>query len=272
MPELPEVESVRLELENHLPEQVLQKIKFSGKSCLLSKDSLKPEILEGRAVKKIQRKGKYLLWDWGEFYLLCHLGMSGMFLWNPTKTNPHDHFVLDFLNGRLVYRDPRRFGYFRIAPVASSLERWDNLGPDALNAKWKSGVLYHRLQKTSRPIKDVIMDQKIIAGVGNIYASEALFLAHIHPARPANSLTAFEAQNLLKQTRGVLRKSLRMRGTTFSDYRLTNGKAGGMQEFLKVFQKEGEVCPECSGTICKIIQSQRSTFLCTNCQKNAFSI
>jgi len=267
MPELPEVESVRLELVRHLPGQQLQQIRFSGKSCLLSQDSLEPEVLQGKVIENIVRKGKYLLWDWGDMQLLCHLGMSGMFLWNPQDSNSHDHFIFEFQNGQLVYRDPRRFGYFRIAPAGVSLERWDSLGPDALDAKLRYRAFFQRLQRSSRPIKDVIMDQKIIAGVGNIYASEALFLARIHPQKSADFLSISESQCLLQKIRGVLRKSLRMRGTTFSDYRLTNGRAGGMQRFLQVFQKQGERCPECGNTIQKVIQSQRSTFFCPNCQR-----
>jgi formamidopyrimidine-DNA glycosylase len=196
--------------------------------------------------------------------------MSGVWLLDPVETRPHTHLTIVTDLGTLQYSDPRRFGWICLAEdreLTPEPERWRRLGPDALADDWTARDFHAALLRSSRTLKELLLDQSLVAGVGNIYASEALFAALLDPRRPGTSVTAPEAALLRRETRRILRASVRHRGTTFSDYRLTNGRGGGFQSFLKVFQKEGEPCPSCGEAIAKMTQGARSTFWCPHCQK-----
>jgi len=148
-----------------------------------------------------------------------------------------------------------------------SLPRWEALGPDAISNFWTPKHLYTSTRKIHTAIKIFLMNQSRVAGIGNIYASEALFLSGIHPERASESLLQTECAVLVRETRKLLKRSIRNKGTTFSDYRLTNGKVGAFQGFLKVFQKTGQPCPTCGKPILQKTLGGRSTFYCEHCQK-----
>lgn len=268
MPELPEVECVRLGLDSTLGCQI-QKVSWNYPK-LWDQLSLPPELLVGQTLQRTHRLGKYLILEFDHHQLLMHLGMSGVFLLQDPETpaRPHTHLSLRLEDQReLRFSDPRKFGHLHLALNTESFARWDKLGPDALTRAFHSQYFYQKCQKSTREIKVFLLDQTVVAGVGNIYASEALFRAGIDPRRSALSLSLEECAELVKASKWIMRKSIQQRGTTFSDYRLTNGRGGDFQGFLKVFQKPGETCPKCkSSEILKLEQDKRSTFYCENCQ------
>lgn len=269
MPELPEVECVRLGLESTLG-LTIQSVEWNYPK-LWDDQTLDPSSMKGQEIISTQRKGKYLLIHLKHSKLMMHLGMSGVFLLQSPEIpeRPHTHMTLTLSNGQVLrYSDPRKFGHLHLADPEAVLTRWEKLGPDALERAFSGGYFFEKCQRSQRDIKVFLLDQKIVAGVGNIYASEALFRAKVDPRRPANSLTQDECAALAKASKWIMRKSIEQRGTTFSDYRLTNGKGGQFQGFLKVFQKQGETCPSCKkNLILKLEQDKRSTFYCDFCQK-----
>ena len=288
MPELPEVECVRLGIESVKGAQICQ-VEWNY-PALWDKATVDPHAIECQKLVETHRKGKYLILEFENHLLLLHLGMSGVFLLQESQVEPrpHTHLILKLkgkghggdsasLDGwELRFSDPRKFGHLHlikkggVSPqysVGDEFERWSKLGPDALTRSFHGKYFHAKCQKSIRDIKIFILDQKVVAGVGNIYASEALFRAKIDPRRPANSLSMEECTNLAKAAKWIMKKSVKKRGTTFSDYRLTNGKGGSFQSFLKVFQKENETCPGCkSNQILKLEQDKRSTFYCSSCQ------
>lgn len=266
MPELPEVECIRQELENKVCGKTLCKIWFSGASNLLDENSLPLSVMEGQKLKSIERLGKYLLLHFTRHKLLSHLGMSGLYLIDlPGKLHEHLKF---YFSGKtlLTYSDPRRFGYLCVAEANQDMKRWSNLGTDGISPKLRASAIAKKIISSKRVIKEVLLDQRIIAGIGNIYASEILFLSGITPFRLACELKKEEVANIVKYTKKILKTAIVNKGTTFSDYRLTNGKDGKFQVFLKVFQKRGEPCPLCKSPIRKVVIGGRSTFFCGKCQ------
>lgn len=266
MPELPEVESIRQELCTHIIDQRIVQCSFTG-SNLLDPKSLPISHLKNQSIHSIERIGKYMLWHFDDYLLLTHLGMSGIFLVN-VPTRKHTHFTLLLKNKtRVEYSDPRRFGYFCLHPKNNIPSRWQNLGVDALSKQFNTAHLRLLLNTSNLPIKTFLMDQHKIAGIGNIYANEILFHCKIHPEILAKQIPNEKMSSLVRATKSILKRSLKNSGTTFSDYRLTNGKKGAFQDFLKVFGKQGENCPRCGTEIEKIIQAKRSSYFCPECQK-----
>lgn len=266
MPELPEVECVRQGILDAFSGQIVTSVWHDGLKNLLDFESLPLQDLQGELLETVERRGKYMRWLTPRFQLLAHLGMSGVFQVGGARSK-HTHLEIGFEDGTLCYTDPRRFGYFCMAPRFQSLPRWELLGPDALDRACTGAKMSAVAERSTVPVKTWIMDQQKLAGVGNIYASEGLFRAGIHPQRTAGSLSLAEWNGLVRELKTVMRASIRNRGTTFSDYRLTNGRGGSFQTFLRVFQKEGEPCPVCGCVIQKQVLAGRSTFYCPNCQK-----
>jgi len=266
MPELPEVECVRLGITEKFLGHRISDVWHDALDNLLDLQSEPLQGLRGQFLRALERRGKYMLWTFDSSHMLSHLGMSGVFTIDGVRAR-HSHLEISFDNGKLVYTDPRRFGYLNVQSLNQPFERWDVLGPDALQRACRAEYLYERARHSTVAVKVWIMDQGKIAGVGNIYACEALYRAGIHPQRGAGCLSLEEWRCLARALKGVMRASLRNRGTTFSDYRLTNGKGGSFQNFLKVFQKEGESCKVCGDAIHNLRLAGRSTFYCPTCQK-----
>ena len=272
MPELPEVETIRRQLESALVGATLERMMIYQKK--LRRPVPEEQILRvlPSPIQGIRRYGKYLIFQLREpNALLWHLGMSGSFRWVEQRTSPlkHEHLDLVFSDGRILrYRDPRRFGFvelrkgdpYRQPPL-------NQLGPDPLNDAITGDELYSRSRNRKVAIKTFLMDQRILAGIGNIYACEALFVAGIHPARPAGCIHRTGYRRLWKGICAVLEAAIQMGGTSFRDYRQSNGALGYFLLRCRVYQREGKPCVRCGTLIKRIRLNQRSAFYCPRCQR-----
>jgi formamidopyrimidine-DNA glycosylase len=270
MPELPEVETICAGLAplitGHAFEDVIirqHRLRYPVPADLVTR-------VRGRSILNFQRRGKYLLLQVEEGTVLIHLGMSGSlrFLTDNQAPERHDHldFVLD--HGILRYRDPRRFGLVLWHPVSEGQHRLlATLGPEPLEGHFNAEYLATRARNSRRALKTFIMDSKVVVGVGNIYANEALFLSRIHPRRPAGSLVKDEWNELHRNIVAVLRAGIAAGGTTLQDFVDGSGKPGYFQQQLLVYGRDNEPCPECGETLHKQVIGQRSTWFCSRCQK-----
>jgi formamidopyrimidine-DNA glycosylase len=228
--------------------------------------------LRGRRVLGVDRRGKYLLLAFeGGLSLAIHRKMSGNLLLRPPAAppEPHLHFELVFADGsRLRFVDPRKFGrvYLFESPDEQAAFMDDRLGPEPL-AELDGRALAGRLAGRRARIKTLLLDQSVLAGVGNLYADEALWEAGIHPARPADSLDAGELDRLAEAIQRVLLLAIERRGTSFSSYLDAEGSPGENQDFLRVYGREGEACPRCGGPIRRVTMAQRSSHFCPTCQR-----
>lgn len=266
MPELPEVESVR----RMLAAQIKGKRIFKSKILLpriLKSGSLAE--LHNSTILGIHRRGKYLQINTNTpLSIFFHLGMTGSLLWDADSTGM-DNYIrawLELDDGRVLFRDIRTFGKIWIR--AENDPPWSNIGYEPFDPSLTADVIILRLQKRSMNIKTVLLDQKLIAGIGNIYASEVLYDTNINPCKPAKEITEDELTRIINSIRVIFKASINSSGTTFRDFRLSNGKEGGFANFLKVYGKENDPCPKCSTNIQRIVLSQRSTFFCPICQRN----
>lgn len=281
MPELPEVETITRNLNSNLVGQKLLSINFRREDIIAEKlNPVSKNLLLGESINKVFRHGKYLLFQFTNNYLMIvHLRMTGKLLYLPLLSeedknlyinHKHTHVIFNFSNGQLLFNDVRRFGkiYFSKINKSVSLEELLNSGPDALSEKFSKSYLYQRAQRSpKKAIKTFLLDQKIVAGIGNIYADECLFLAAIKPNRPAASLSIEESSTLHDKIVEVLEESIRSGGTTFSDYRTADNHKGNFQNKLFVYGRAGENCRICSNKLESIKLAGRTTVYCPNCQK-----
>ena len=274
MPELPEVETLRLSLDRHLPGRRIVAITVrDGRLREPVRAARLKRLVLGRKVSALRRRAKYLLVDLeGGSVLLVHLGMSGrLSLSTPGQPlHPHDHIRFRLDDGReLRFRDPRRFGLIDVvtAAQADSDARLARAGREpldpALNADW----LHQKSRGVRRAVKTWLMDGGVLAGVGNIYASESLFRAGIRPTRRAGRVRRGEWPILLRAVRAVLRSAIRQGGTTLNDFADAEGAAGYFQVRLRVYDRGGSPCRRCGAPIRRIVLGQRSTFYCPRCQR-----
>ena len=275
MPELPEVETIRRDLAPHLSGRRIHSVRVHKADIVLPPDSVRSFVsaLAGRRIHAVRRRAKYLLFelDGGEI-LQVQLRMSGRFMLGRERPDPREfrHVAAEFFldDGRtLYYDDMRRLGGFRRLTAEDWAAEAERLGPEPLEAEFRSSDMWRILQATRAPVKNALMDQRRVAGIGNIYASEALHRARVDPSRPGRDLTAHEARRLHRAVRAVLRGALAESGTTFQNYRAVNGRSGGFQALLRVYGREGEPCPRCGTKIERIVQAGRSTYHCPACQR-----
>lgn len=274
MPELPEVETVRRDLTDELLGRRIQRVRVRKADLLLDGGPVDSfcRCLEGRRVDALDRRGKYLLFRLDEnLVLLVQLRMSGRFVLGAELPDPEEfrHVVAEFSldDGRtLFYDDVRRLGGFRLLSAPEWREEARKLGPEPLADGFTSRRLAQALASSRAPVKNTLLDQRRLAGVGNIYASEALHRARIDPRRAAGSLDEAEMRRLHRALRRVLREALASAGTSFRNYRAVNGRSGEFQERLRVYGREGEPCPRCGEPIQRIVQAGRSSFFCLACQ------
>ncbi len=272
MPELPEVETVRRGLEEllDLPNEKILKIETSDKKLRFL--SRLPEInqVKGEMILGVHRRAKYLLFETQQYFLLSHLGMTGS--WRiSTDIRKHDHIKIHLDGGRvLTYHDPRRFGMFLVVDKSQIAEHphFTHLGPDPiLDESFSGEYLYNLSRKRKTSIKALIMNQEVVVGVGNIYASEALFLAGVHPAKPCYRISRRRMNLLVDAIRQVLLEAIACGGTTISDFAQAGGSKGYFQNFLLVYGRDKEACLFCGTGLRSQAIVGRNSFWCPQCQK-----
>lgn len=266
MPELPEVETVKRGLEPVLNNVVIKIITLNRPDLRIPFPERLSEIFEGRTCIGLRRRGKYI---WADFdnnqTLVIHLGMSGSFTINPADNRPHDHLIIETTKGdRIVYNDPRRFGMFFIVTTGNEHDHpaFAMMGPEPLGNEFNAAILLKAFKNRSTPIKTALLDQNVVAGIGNIYACEALYIAGISPLAKSSTLKATHAEHLVQAIREVLNDAIHSGGSSLRDHRQTDGSMGYFQHSFKVYGKAGHTCPETGGVIERITQSGRSTFYC----------
>lgn len=274
MPELPEVETVRRQLEKRL-----QGARILGVNVWQS-DKERPQgevfasALNGKMIARLERRGKLLLWRFSDGSALAiHLKMTGKLTFYEKKpdapANRHERLLFTFQQGSLIgylaWSDVRRFGYLRLLDQAETDAVLAEYGPEPLTATVET--LVDRLMTPStRPLKAILLDQSVIAGIGNIYADEACFLSKIHPARRIQSLKPIDFQTLAMAIKDILARAVDQRGTSAHTYVDTEGKKGGFLQLLQVYGRAGQPCLRCKTPIAKCVLAGRGTHICLTCQ------
>jgi formamidopyrimidine-DNA glycosylase len=273
LPELPEVETVRRNLQSLVLGKTIREVEVRLPRIVRTPDDVlrfQAELV-GCTVQAIHRRGKYLIFSLPPMLLVSHLRMEGQYrlhlIGDPEL--PHTHVVFRFTDGsELRYRDVRQFGTMDLIPEGAPLPKGlASLGPEPFDPNLDAAALYRRLHRRQAPIKAVLLDQTCLAGLGNIYVDEALFAAGIHPERPACRLTRQQCDTLLTAIRDVLTRAIEAGGSTVSTYVDGYGRHGGFQIELNVYSREGEACRVCATPIVKIKLGGRGTHFCPRCQR-----
>ena len=285
MPELPEVEIVKQSLEKNVQYKRILKVIVSNRNLRFGLKKNFEQNLENKKILNISRKAKYIILELsGNTFLVVHFGMSGTlhiikkkknkrtnlsFYHSPTIPLKHNHIEMLFSNFKIVYNDPRRFGFFKYFKFKSNLDFYlSKNGLDPLDKKFDFQYIKNKLKNRNKNIKNILLDQKIISGIGNIYSSEILFYCNIRPQKKGKYIKNEEVNKLLKYSRFVLNKAITKGGSSIRNFKDTKGEKGSYQNVFKVYDKENTLCPnKCSFKIKKINISNRSTFYCKNCQK-----
>ena len=262
MPELPEVETVRRMLEPAMAGRRIVDIKHGDK-----RKYRRTDLAVGRQVEAVHRRGKFLLFDLGKLEMIVHLGMSGSL---RLDEGTHTRVRIELEGNTIFFNDPRRFGRLAVVPRGdySEFPTLARMGPEPLSRSFTAANLFERLQKSRRPIKTALLSQEPVAGLGNIYCDESLWLARIDPLRKANSLSHAETSRLHRAIRQVLRRAVDLGGSTLGDgvYVRPSGEPGYFQIEHRVYGRGGEPCPRCDTIISKFILGGRSTHFCSSCQ------
>jgi len=293
VPELPEVETVRHGLAPWIEGARIERVTLNRPDLRFPFPDGFASTLEGRTIEAVGRRAKYLLFRLsGGRTWLGHLGMTGAFrfaeasfkepsrYYEPTIDEKHDHVVMALTHPEhgaltLIYSDPRRFGFMDLFERDEDSPYLRDLGPEPLGNEFNAAEMAARFRGKKAPMKAALLDQRVVAGLGNIYVSEALHRAHIRPTTAAGSLVlksgkpASRLELLAEGVRAVLNEAIVAGGSTLKDFRAADGSSGYFQHHFAVYDREGEACPTpgCSGTIRRIVQSGRSTFYCPVCQK-----
>ncbi len=296
MPELPEVETIRRGLAEKIIGKTIRRVEVRcARIILRPRAGQLRKALESQTIRDVSRRGKFLIFDLSESKLLIHLGMTGQLtFWDKSQeddekffVNPltrlqrarqhsvdkHTHVTFRFTDGNaLHYRDIRQFGKWRLYrhdEFDQAKEFWQ-LGLEPFGSGYSWREFLRRFDRRKLRIKSLLLNQSFVAGVGNIYADEALFEAGIHPERSAKMLTLEEKKKLFRAIPKVLKRGLKYGGTSFQNYLNADGEEGSNQERLRVYGREGEKCRRCHTAIIRIIVSQRSSHLCPRCQAKIF--
>ncbi len=289
MPELPEVEVVKRSLINKTQNLIVKAVKINDGRLRYKINRNKIKKIIGLKFKKISRRSKYLLFFFDkDIVMLVHLGMTGKFFFinrekikhktsfyydlNDDKDNKHDRIIFYLSNNqKLIYNDIRKFGFIKFLKQVN-LEQNTHLkylGPEPLGTKFNTGYFKGYIKGRKRNIKDLLMDQKFISGLGNIYVNEILFFSGIRPTKKIKKLTSFEIQKIIKFSKKIISKAIVLGGSSIKDFSSSSGKRGFFQQHFSVYGKKGENCSKanCFGKIKKIIIANRASFFCDKCQK-----
>ncbi len=270
MPELPEVETIARKLAPLVAgDRLVSVAVHDPRWCAPLPAGELAQSLGGLRVERLWRRGKYLVWELeGDRHLLMHLRMTGTLLWDPAELPPHTRVVIDLERGRVAFVDPRRFGTGALLRGADALDAFFavRLGVEPLEAGFTPAHLRAGARGRRAPIKAFLLDQRNLAGVGNIYADEALFRAGIHPLRAAGALAPKQYGLLRDSVVDVLRAGIDARGASIDDYRDPDGVRGSFQNSFRVHRREGLACPACGREIRKLVVAGRGTYVCESCQ------
>lgn len=274
MPELPEVETVCRGLAEHLTGRKIEHVVARRRDFRVPLPDNFEVAITNRKITGITRRAKYVLMhlDDGQVFI-AHLGMSGSLVLHdkkPENYRKHDHVIIEFAPYKMmIFHDTRRFGLMALATeqTLAGDKLFAGLGKEPFDPEMDADFFYKTLQTAKAPVKSVIMDQRKIVGVGNIYACEALFRSHINPARLANMVTKKEAASLIENIKQVLEESIKSGGSTLRDYVRSSGDTGYFQHNFSVYARKGQPCVVCNEKVLAIRQAGRSTFFCASCQK-----
>ena len=273
MPELPEVEVVCRGLAPMLKDSCIQQVEVMQPQLRYPLPIEMASLLPRQTIKTVKRRAKYILFCFdSDLVLIWHLGMTGQFhlLDSSSPKALHEHVRINFTSGKsLCYRDARRFGYAGITNVGKLLEHpwFARLGPEPLSDDFTANTLYSLSRGRKTPIKTVLMNNEVVVGVGNIYASESLFRCGIHPARAAGRVSLKRVSALVDAIKMVLAEAIEAGGSTISDFIKADGKPGYFAHQFRVYGREGEECYRCGKSIKRMVQSGRSSFYCSGCQR-----
>lgn len=267
MPELPEVETVRKKLLHYLKNKKICDVNVIYPNIIVNDLSEFKKIIN-QTILDIKRRGKWLIFDLDDYYLLSHLRMEGKYYIKKfdEQLTKHNHIVFNINNEfNLVYDDTRKFGRMNLI-IKDKLEETINVGVEPLSNNLTVDYLKEKFKNIKLPIKTTLLDQRIIAGIGNIYANEILFLSSINPLKQTNLLNEQELEEIINKTKEVLDKAIKNNGTTIKSYEAL-GNHGGYQEMLCVHGRKDQECINCHTKIEKITINGRGTYYCPNCQK-----
>jgi formamidopyrimidine-DNA glycosylase len=268
MPELPEVETIKNELAPWVVGQSFTKVTISDAKlvCGCSVSKVRRGLI-GQKVESLRRRGKYLIFDLSNSNaLIIHLRMTGSLLLDPREEGRYVRAVFRLSNGhRFVFSDRRRLGKIWLADDADAVVC--KLGPEPLDKGFTRNILRRRLGRHHIPIKAALLDQSIVAGIGNMYADEALFAAHIHPLRKSDELSAKQVRTLHDSIRRILQTAIGSKGASVDTYVRPEGELGTAHFDFKVAHRGGEICPVCGGTVERIVVQNRGTYFCPRCQR-----
>ena len=287
MPELPEVEIVKQSLAKKIEHKKIKKVIIKNRNLRFKIPQKFEKLLENKIIKKVTRFSKYLILNFSDSsFCLIHLGMSGTihlvkknnlskftnvsFYNSPNLPKKHNHVEIQFQDLKVIYNDPRRFGFFKFIDNKQELiNRFSHLGPEPFFKNFNLNYLLKYFFNKKKDIKSFLIDQKFVSGIGNIYASEILFLCKINPKTYAMKLSKEECKKIIIFSKSVLNKAIQKGGSSIRDFKNTSGENGNFQKEFKVYQRENLDCvrKKCIGKIMKIFISKRSTFFCNTCQK-----
>ena len=283
MPELPEVEVVTRSLKKTIKNLKIIKIEVNNRNLRFKIPKNFKNILKNKIIKNIKRKSKYIVFDLSNhFYVILHLGMSGTlhipskksitnlsFYNNPTLPKKHNHVIIYFDKIKLIYNDPRRFGYFKILNNKYELDNYfTRIGPEALDKNFNLIYLKKMVKNKKKNIKNFLLDQKIVSGLGNIYVNEILHKSQILPMRSVSKLSSTDLTKIIKYTRITLKSAIKFGGSSIKDFKDISGGGGSFQTKFNVYDRENQKCikSKCKGIKQKRYISNRSTFICNFCQ------
>ncbi|MBE6381072.1 MAG: bifunctional DNA-formamidopyrimidine glycosylase/DNA-(apurinic or apyrimidinic site) lyase [Lentisphaerae bacterium] len=273
MPELPEVETIGRGLKEYLVGRYIKNVEVFAERLREPLDSLLDKRLPGKKVLDVRRRGRYLIVELeGDLALLMHFGMSGVLKTVPLKQSraKHEHVIFDLGEGdSLRFECPRRFSLLKLLELAPGAEPAElaKLGVEPLGDEFNADYFCRAAQKRKLSVKEFLMLNEVVTGIGNIYATEALFKVNISPLRPACGITHAEAAKLIDEVKKILKKSIEVGGTTFSDYRQLDGSTGKYVLALDVYGRAGEKCRICQSDLATVKQGGRTTVYCPRCQK-----
>jgi formamidopyrimidine-DNA glycosylase len=268
MPELPEVETTVRAISG-FENSILEKIVIHNRNLRWEVDKDLEKLTANKRIYKISRRAKYIIIKLDVYSLMLHLGMSGKLRIQNKKDNyfkKHDHVEFVFKDKKIIFNDVRRFGSLHITKNINDHPLISNLGIEPLSRSFNKDYLHALTLNSKLNIKKLLMDQKKVVGVGNIYASESLFLASINPLRPAKKISLLECDDIIKAIKKVLKQAIKMGGTTLKDFYSADGSEGYFKLELNVYGLEDKPCKKCKRKIKRVVLGQRSTFFCENCQ------